>query len=51
MEDATIARAVAMRAEGRSVREIAVALKIPRATITRALAASCQTRRALGGAQ
>jgi DNA invertase Pin-like site-specific DNA recombinase len=38
MNDATIARAAVMRAEGRSVRQIAVALKIPRATITRALA-------------
>jgi DNA invertase Pin-like site-specific DNA recombinase len=40
MDDATIARAVAMKGEGRSVREIAVALKIPRATVTRALAAN-----------
>jgi hypothetical protein len=34
----TRARALAMRAEGRSVRAIAVALKVPRATIARALA-------------
>lgn len=33
-----VARAVAMRADGRSVREIAVALKVPRSTIGRALA-------------
>jgi len=46
MDAATIARAVAMRAEGRSVRDIAVALKVPRATVTRALAASQKIPRA-----
>jgi DNA invertase Pin-like site-specific DNA recombinase len=44
MDDTTIVRAVAMRAQGRSVREIAVALKIPRATVTRALAATQKSR-------
>lgn len=33
-----VARAAAMRTEGRSVREIAVALKVPRSTVGRALA-------------
>ncbi len=33
-----VARAAAMQAEGRSVREIAVALKVPRSTVGRALA-------------
>ncbi len=33
-----VVRAAAMRADGRSVREIAVALKVPRATVGRALA-------------
>ncbi len=33
-----VARAAAMRADGRSVREIAIALKVPRSTVGRALA-------------
>lgn len=33
-----VSRAAAMRADGRSVREIAVALKVPRSTVGRALA-------------
>lgn len=33
-----VARAAAMRTEGRSVREIAVALKVPRSTVARSLA-------------
>jgi len=37
-----VAQALAMRSEGRSVRAIAVAMKIPRATIARALAAASQ---------
>jgi DNA invertase Pin-like site-specific DNA recombinase len=39
---AEVAQALAMRSEGRSVRAIAVAMKIPRATIARALAAVSQ---------
>lgn len=38
MDAALVARATAMRAEGRSVRAIAIALKVPRATVGRALA-------------
>lgn len=37
---AALERARALRAEGRSVREIAVALKVPRSTVARALAPS-----------
>ncbi|MCC7535019.1 MAG: recombinase family protein [Deltaproteobacteria bacterium] len=37
LDDATIERARAMRAEGRTLRELAVALKVPRATVGRAL--------------
>jgi DNA invertase Pin-like site-specific DNA recombinase len=40
MDEATVARARALKAKGRTVREIAVALKVPRATIGRALASS-----------
>ncbi len=36
----TLDRALAMRAEGRPVRAIAMALRVPRSTIARALAAS-----------
>jgi DNA invertase Pin-like site-specific DNA recombinase len=36
----TLSRAKEMRAAGRSVREVAIALKVPRATIARALARS-----------
>jgi DNA invertase Pin-like site-specific DNA recombinase len=39
---AEVTQALAMRSEGRSVRAIAVAMKIPRATIARALAAASQ---------
>jgi putative DNA-invertase from lambdoid prophage Rac len=39
MDRATLSRAVSMRAEGRSLRAIAVALKVPRATLARTLAA------------
>ncbi|MCC7541191.1 MAG: recombinase family protein [Deltaproteobacteria bacterium] len=46
LDDATIERARAMRAEGRTVRELAVALKVPRSTIARAL----QTHSRRGGA-
>jgi len=39
--DATgLARVKALRSEGRSIREIAVALKVPRSTVARALALS-----------
>src|SRR5579863_3411835 len=38
MTPTQVARAVAMRKEGRSVRAIAVALKVPRATVARAIA-------------
>ncbi|MCG8417727.1 MAG: helix-turn-helix domain-containing protein [Proteobacteria bacterium] len=38
MNDATVARAVAMRSDGRTLRQIAVALKVPKSTVGRALA-------------
>ncbi len=40
LDDRTVARAREMRAEGRSVRDIAIALKVPRSTIARAMAPS-----------
>ena len=40
MDDETLTRALAMRQEGRSVRQTAMALKVPRATLARTLAAS-----------
>jgi DNA invertase Pin-like site-specific DNA recombinase len=40
LDDESVARAKAMRAAGRSVREIAVALKVPRSTVARAVAAA-----------
>jgi DNA invertase Pin-like site-specific DNA recombinase len=39
MDDTAVARARRMRAEGRTVREIAVALKVPRSTVARAVRA------------
>lgn len=40
MDNDTLARALVMRHEGRSVRQTAMALKVPRATLARTLAAS-----------
>jgi DNA invertase Pin-like site-specific DNA recombinase len=40
LDDESVARAKAMKAAGRSVREIAVALKVPRSTVARAVAAA-----------
>lgn len=40
VDPATLARALTMRQAGRSVRDLAVALKVPRATLQRALAAA-----------
>lgn len=40
LDAAAVARACSMQAEGRSVRAIAVAMKIPKSTVARALAAS-----------
>ncbi len=45
----TLARARAMREEGRSVRAIAMALKVPRATIARALRSSAVAAEESGG--
>lgn len=49
MDDATLARARSMRAEGRSVREVAIALKVPKSTVGRLLAASQKVRPAGAG--
>jgi DNA invertase Pin-like site-specific DNA recombinase len=40
LDEESVARAKAMKAAGRSVREIAVALKVPRSTVARAVAAA-----------
>ncbi|MGH7438196.1 MAG: helix-turn-helix domain-containing protein [Polyangiaceae bacterium] len=37
MDSATLARAISLRDQGRSLRAIAMALKVPRATVARAL--------------
>ncbi len=42
MDRFAISRALAMRADGKSLRAIAVALKIPRATLARSLAATAR---------
>jgi DNA invertase Pin-like site-specific DNA recombinase len=38
MNDDTVAKAVVLREAGRTIRQIAVALKVPRATVARTLA-------------
>jgi DNA invertase Pin-like site-specific DNA recombinase len=40
LDDDGVARARSMKADGRSVREIAVALKVPKSTVARAMAAA-----------
>lgn len=42
MDAAQVARAQELRSEGRSVRQVAIAMKVPRATIARALARASQ---------
>ncbi len=48
MTDDMIAKAVAMQHEGRSIRQIAIALKIPRATVGRALVSQKVLRKEAG---
>jgi hypothetical protein len=40
----TLERVRRMRDEGRSIREVAVALKVPRSTVARALAARAEAK-------